>query len=349
LVNILIKSECDAIHRQCASGPESISNIFRNEIISPEAVPAGLFVRVLSDILHATIENRTDLSNAQNCVAALHGNRIHILSSILLVCSDPSSNMFCDPRPALTEAWLIAITHLIAATKTSSAVAVGIVAEIFCDTALAVFALLLYPTVGKRKDDRWADPGQSLDGPQSLALTDFLAAFFSLGPDMLQRVASNLAEQVPVVIAAERHSFDSLTKGAAIAGATLFRAVQGGLPPWAVESVPDVFSNFYLSFNRSPEGFGRIIRLSMTIRLDPTAPKFGGVEPGGLLSGPCFDALSTEDIDHFVEDAMNMCRDDDNSSWRRFKVAVKRICGGKKKDTDFQLKPAYTRWDFDRM
>jgi hypothetical protein len=87
----------------------------------------------------------------------------------------------------------------------------------------------------------------------------------------------------------------------------------------------------------------------MSLRLDPSVQQFGGVKPGKLLAGPFFENLPTQAVDRFVEEAIALCRSDNASSWRRFKVAVKQICGGKKKDTDFQLKPSYTRWDFDRI
>jgi hypothetical protein len=349
MISILIESECEAIHRQCASGPRSTSNIFHDEIVSPDVVPAGVFVRVLSDILEAANESCTNVSVVQNCVATIHKNRSVVLSTILLPCADPSSNAFCDPRPSLTEAWLVALTHFIDASKRSAAVASDIFVETVCDTAAAVFALLLYPSVGRTQDDRSADPGQSLDGPQSLALTDFLPEFFSLGPEVLQRVTGTLSKHMAVAFGTEGQELDEWTRGRAIVGAAIFRASQGALPPWTVESIPELYSTLYLSLDRSPEAFGRTLRASMSLRLDPSAPQFGGVMPGNLLAGPYFDTLSTSSVDRFVEEAMALSRSNDTSSWRRFKVAVKQICGGKKKDTDFQLKPSYTRWDFDRL
>jgi hypothetical protein len=139
------------------------------------------------------------------------------------------------------------------------------------------------------------------------------------------------------------------TKGVAIVGAALFRASQGGLPPWAVESIPEIYSAFYRSMDRQPVRFEQMLLLSMKVRLAATAPQYGGVKPGCRLSGRYFESFSETATQRFVQDAMILCRQDDAQSWRRLKLVIKLACGGKKKDTDFQLKPAYTRWDFDRI
>jgi hypothetical protein len=45
-----------------------------------------------------------------------------------------------------------------------------------------------------------------------------------------------------------------------------------------------------------------------------------------------------------------LAKEDSIASWKRLKVIIKQACGGKKKDTDFNQRPALTRWDtLDRL
>lgn len=303
-------------------------------------------MRVVGEVLKRASDEGMPLDDLHNTLALIVSIKAQVLSLVLSHCSDPVMGSFCDPRPAIAEAWLLLASALISVAKRDSATSADGVAGVLCDTAVAVITLLLYPSVGKTHEERMNDPGLSLDGPHSLAIADFLTNLFELGPTMVQRVADTLENSVPV---AKNHACGVTSIGAAIIGAALFRATQGGLPPWAVESIPEVYSAFFASMGRYPQRFAETMRLSMAIRLDSSAAQFGGVKPGCLLSGPLFELLSSELADRFVEDAANLSRNDDAASWRRFKVAVKQVCGGKKKDADFHLKPSYTRWEFDRI
>ena len=58
--------------------------------------------------------------------------------------------------------------------------------SLLVETCTTVVTLLFMPTMGRSQAERLQDDYcMSLDGPQSLALTSFLAAFFSLGPGKL--------------------------------------------------------------------------------------------------------------------------------------------------------------------
>jgi hypothetical protein len=346
VLQIIIESECEAVRRQCSSGPQSGSNIFCDDVVSSENVPGGVFVRVLGEVIQRANDGGVSLGCLHSTLATIVSIKAPVLSVVLSKCPDPVTGAFCDPRPALTEAWLLLVSELICAAKQNSTTAVDGVADVICDTAVAVVTLLLFPSVGKTQEERMNDPGLSLDGPHSLAIAEFLSRFFGLGPTLVQRVADYLESSVPTV---KSHESGRSSIGTAIIGAALFRASQGGLPPWAVESVPEVYSAFFVSMGRDPQRFGETMRMSMAIRLDSSAVQFRGVKPGCLLSGPLFEPLSTELAGRFVEDAANLARADDAASWRRFKVAVKQVCGGKKKDAEFHLKPSYTRWEFDRI
>lgn len=101
ITQALIKAECEAIHHQCAAGPEHGSSLFHDEIVSPDSIPAGLFVRTLREVLEASRRHGVPLDALQQCITTLHSSRNFVLSSILLTCSDPQTGAFCDPRPTL--------------------------------------------------------------------------------------------------------------------------------------------------------------------------------------------------------------------------------------------------------
>jgi len=195
--------------------------------------------------------------------------------------------------------------------------------------------LLLFPTV-KNNVKGIVDIGMSLDGPHMLALMDFLESSFALGPIMLQTIASHLEKTFGI-------------SGIPIIGAALFRGGSGGLPPWAVECIPNVFSALFGAFGKDPNNFGKMLVDSMEITLHVNAARFGGVLPGSLFAGPLFKKLSEKTKQEFVQKSLELCAKDTGDAWRRFKVILKQLCGGKKKDSGFNLKPSYTNWECDRI
>ena len=64
-----------------------------------------------------------------------------------------------------------------------------------------------------------------------------------------------------------------------------------------------------------------------------------------LLSGKFFERMSDAAKTNFLDQARALSEEDTTASWRRLKTLIKQACGGKKKDTDFNQKPALTRWD----
>lgn len=38
----------------------------------------------------------------------------------------------------------------------------------------------------------------------------------------------------------------------------------------------------------------------------------------------------------------------DGNKWRMMKAMAKRLCDGKKKETDYSQQPQFTKWEFDR-
>jgi len=344
IIRVLIRAECEAIHYQCLCGPNSGSSLFHEDVVSPDCVPAGLFVQVITCALEKCHLARS-LEDLQQCLTTLHESRSFVLPSLLLSCSDPLTGAFVDPRPTLAETWFFSMVHTarLASMGTSSVT----IDDLLTDTMSVVFMLLLYPILGKTVEERASAPGFNFDGPQSLALTDLLAVFFRLGPSLLERVSGRILEQVPVDFGSAQ---DSSLQGVGIIGAALFRASQGGLPPWAIESLPDIYSGLYIALNRDCDRFAQVLHLSMHTRLSLTAAQgVGSVRPGELISGPHFETLSEDAKRKFELEARDCSSNDNTASWRRLKVLIKQVCGGKKKETDFGQKPSLTTWEFDRL
>lgn len=340
----MVESECLAIRRQCDAGPASSSSLFNDDVVSADGFPAGVFVRAVGDVVHEQKSERAPLEAMCTSVETLQAMSASVLASVCLRC--PVSSAFADPRPAMLEAWLSVMVELMDEATMLVSATVG---EVLLETFGAVVNLLFFPQLGKTAQDRACEPGLSFDGPQSLAITDFLGSFFALGPSLLEKAAL-MTERSTVVDFGNVRCDDRRLCGVAIIGAGLFRAVQGGLPPWAVESIPEIYSALYNAMGKDPIVFGHCLQLAIAARLSPNEVEpLGGVAPGERLSGRIFDGFSTKAIETFLQQAVQICRKDDASSWRRLKVLIKTLCGGKKKDTDFGQKPPQTKWDFDRM
>jgi len=84
--------------------------------------------------------------------------------------------------------------------------------------------------------------------------------------------------------------------------------------------------------------------MSINVRLVENQT-FGGVQASCLLSGRFFESMSDKARETFVSQAVIYAKSDTASSWRQLKSLIKKECGGKKKDTDFKQKPAFTKWD----
>jgi hypothetical protein len=82
----------------------------------------------------------------------------------------------------------------------------------------------------------------------------------------------------------------------------------------------------------------------MSLRLDEQE-QFGSVLGGTLISGKYFENMSDNAKATFLSEARDLARANTATSWKRFKSLIKQVCGGKKKETDFNQRPALTRWD----
>jgi hypothetical protein len=129
--------------------------------------------------------------------------------------------------------------------------------------------------------------------------------------------------------------------------AALFRAMQGSLPPWTVESIPQIFSALYGAVGKDAQLFVHVLGLAMQVRL--RVSHYGGLVAGQLLSGGQFEGASEAFCQIFLAQVAEICQTDTAGGWKKMKHVVKSACGGKKKETDYKQKPSPTRWEFDRF
>ncbi len=349
ILTSLITSECEAATIQCSAGPTSTSRIFHEDVISEENIPPGLFIRVLVETLDNALSMKIPMVHMKNVLQILYTTRHSVIRTLLSECPNPvQKGSFYDPRPVITETWFLCMNRM-AAVAASQGVANGegaigaevasVSKQLLVETFVAAISLLFYPSLEKTQQKRANDPGMCLDGPQGLVMMDFFVTFFDLGASMIQAGARELASVIPV-----NNENDPDTAGMAIIGAALFRGSQGGLPPWAVESVPSVYSALFKALNKNVDSFGQLFEISMSIRLLDNR-RFGSVEGGSLLSGRFFEKMNDKAKIKFIEQSKDNARIDTTASWRRLKTLIKQACGGKKKDTDFKQRPALTAWD----
>ena len=280
MLRACISAECEAMHRYQRP---SLNPVFNDHLGSSDAVPAGLFVRLVGQsVVGESNEIRP------NMVRVLAESKGLVIGAITSTFPDPSSAAVCDPRATLAEAWFQAMIELSMAVVPRSPVE-----SLLVDTGVAAVSLLFYPSMGKTEAERKPSLGLSLDGPHSLMLTGFLARLFALGSGPLEATARRLSGMIPVEHAENSNvSNDGTIQSLSIVGAALFRGAQFSLPPWAVESFPEVYSCLFFALGRDPGLFGTVLRLSMDVRLSRTAVGFGSVKPCQLLSGPLFEGIS---------------------------------------------------------
>lgn len=338
------RSECEAIRLQCQAGPIASSSIFNDELVSVDKIPAGLFIRVVEEFL--TQREAQNVETVYNCVKILHKSKAAVLPTLFSQCPDPDN--FSDPRPTLCEAWLLATSALARELQDIQINDEQVVQSLLADSCTAVITMLFQPVLNKSRKIRGQSLFMCMEGAQTLAANEFLASFFSLGPVLLQCVGQQLLQQIPVDTGkANTYSTESSLHGVAIIGAALFRATSGGLPPWFVESIPEVYAAFFTALNKDVNVFGHMLQLAMEIQ---SLTSFGSVVAGSRLAGPVLDGTTTAGKQAFLQEAVELAKQDNNASWKRMKVILKKISGGKKIGTDFAQKASPTKWDeFDRL
>mmetsp|Transcript_63194 Transcript_63194/g.186778 ORF Transcript_63194/g.186778 Transcript_63194/m.186778 type:complete len:376 (-) Transcript_63194:150-1277(-) len=359
-ISALNQAECKAIILQCNAGRESSSSIFHDSIVGEDVLPAGGFVVVVSKVLDSVLAaakagrlTEQQLSDeSHSCIQALGSSMNSVFSA--MATPSPEAVAHIDPRPTLAEAWYLAMKSL--ASLFSAAPQAMYNSEATKQLAVESFVLFIRFLLsreieeGGRKSVHAA--GMSLDGPQTLSMLDFMDLMLSFGPKILELtplyLQKDIAVDSPQIRQVNATPLPPALIGGAIIASALFRGSSGVLPPWAVEGYPRLFSSFFVACGKSPDFFCQVLCLACDLHL-ANSQAFGGLHPGQKLAGRYFDNLSLVARESFISQSREICNRDNEPSWRRFKVAVKQACGGKKKASGFNQKPAVTVWECDRV
>jgi hypothetical protein len=369
MIIALNHAECEALNIQCEGGLATMSSIFHESVIGEESIPAGAFVMVLGEILarmskkskKCKVTSEQEIEYFQGCVLALHGSKDAVLRSIMHPCPEPELHGGdIDPRPTLAEAWYFSLQSLAlisfpqTVTETSSKLRENqLVKELIQDSISAAVLIMFMPPIDKEKSPRAEMVGMSLDGPHTLALLSFLEVALQSGPQYFMATG----QQLETKMALDNQSLSSAgtmgstsLAGCSIVAAGFIRATSGSLPPWAVESVPELFSGLFAACGHDCDFFFHILSISVNMRFASThGGGYGSLRVGEKLSGRYFQKMSDTAQAQFLESAKEACTENDTTTWRRFKTILKKACGGKKKGSGFSLKPTKTTWDCDRL
>lgn len=335
VVTAWITAECEAISTQSNAGPSMSTCVFVEGIICEDMLQAGAFVKNLGNILDRSHDSSSSpISPVQlpNVVHVLQQICSPVLCTLLHECPEWSHANAIDPRNCLCEAWFLTMDALVSILPRLDPSLHGVVGQLLADTCSASTLLMLYPNLNEHQNN----PGMSMDGYHTLVMLDVLKACYSLGIDMLHIVAIQVANQIVV-----EHDDELSTTlngiGIGIIGASLFRATSGGLPPWAVDHIPQAFEGLFVAHKCNIAAFSIFLQTSMAVRRATSRE---------LLAGRFIDAMSVSVKSMFIESSLEEIS---TGNWRRFKVIFKKACGGKKKLSGFNLKPSPTNWECDRV
>ena len=371
--------ECENAIRQCSQGPNSTSSIFNDEVIGENILPAGAFIIVISEALNKIRDSSrgkkpdSEKQNAvvlwsQDSIMCLHQSREIIFSTLMILDAEPVRGCYIDPRPTMTEAWYICMHSLISLCYGEDAVAPSLltsdsVSELLSDSCCVGILILLFKRIHKMDNRKLSstDGGMMMDGPHTLALIQFLESTLLMGPNFLNAVGSKIVSKLNLQLNLDVPDsiYNNMNKkhleqlspaeiGGAVVGASLLRATSGGLPPWAVEAVPKLFSALFVGVGENADAFAFVMACALEITLKQECG-FGGVRPGEKLAGRYVNNLGWKAKSAFLTKVQEAGNENNGNGWRKLKVALKAACGGKKKMSGFNLKPAYSCWECDRV
>jgi len=343
----LIKAECEAAAAQCGQGPESGSNLFIEDIVGEEKIHTGAYVILIGECLkhlssskHMTVEDQVE--SCRRCVQVLKHCAPDVASVLLHV--SPEATVHVDPRVTLAEAWFSTMKTLASVCRHSEQIISSLAAEnvqtLFGESlSLAMLFIFMKDIGGKKRPAPDVQRGMSSDGPQTLAISDFIAEAMLLGPSILAGSISALSAHIQLNCGNE---VPAEVLGAAAISASILRAISGATPPWVVEDTPVLFKSMYVALGSNPDLF--IQTLGVSTKLE-TMTAVGGLRAGEKLSGRYLDA-SDSHINSFLSKASETVAKND---WKKMKVVLKSATGGKKKESGFNLKPHYCNWECERV
>ena len=297
-LSALLNAEICAALLQCNQGPLSGSNIFIDHVIGEEMLNAGAYLIVVRESLcriastfDPSLENR--MIGFQQCLIIL-SNSVSSITQLLLSQS-PEATLHTDPRPTIAEAWFQTIASLISVCNTDKfkhCDTSDSIEEIIGASLFICVALILTKDLGNKvSPPPEIQRGMSLDGPQTLAMMEFMSDAILLGPGILVSTSRIFASQFKF----EQYAQDA-NLGGSIVAAGLLRAASGALPPWAVELTPIIFRSLFEAFGGDCDNFIRSLELSTKLE-----------SSGEVFAGRYFENVSSVHISSFLSKTREAC------------------------------------------
>ena len=330
-------AECEAVVSHSLRQEQPfVSSIFHSLVVSDEVVPAGAFLVVIRDAIEKTMVRAKELNIDQvaqaisDCISVL----LECLQPVLVAlksCCHTTKISWEDPRSSITEAWFLTMKSLLVAYKTLPLQNTEELQNLVGQSTSLMVHLVMNTRVEKEyvTEDR-SDGFMSVDGPQSLALVEFIELALTangLGTTIFALTGTIFQQEINL----DYDSLDTDCNAVLVAGsvisATLLRAASGGLPPWTIEYVPDVFKSLFEA-SGGIDSFYNVLQAGADLKLSQTSNSmYGYVSPGHKLAGYFFDNMKPKAREEFLQKTMEICAKDDCNKWRSFKVILKANCG----------------------
>ncbi len=330
-------AECDSVIAHSALKEQHHSSaIFHSLVVSDEVIPAGAFLIAIRDVIDKIITGTEQWNNDQiilviaSCTSALWECHQYIFSALKSCCAKTNWE---DPRPTIAEAWFFSMNSLIIAYKKY----ILPDSEQFQHLVAQSMALCIHLIMSTRVDKEYpvtdrTDGFMSVDGPQSLALVEFIEQVLTakgIGAPIFTLTGTIFQDEMKVdQESLGGRQFDTSLIGGALISATIFRGCSGGLPPWAIENIPGLLRSMHEACGGNDDSFCYALQAGgdMRLRVEPGAA-FLDIAPGKKPAGWFFDHMKPKARDEFLQKVREICHKKDNNQWRLLKVLLKANCG----------------------
>jgi len=335
----LIIAECKCV--MCLNPLSYFDALFGENMI-----PFGAFANVLGEFLACSEKEiklgRRSISDTvvpfTYVVAVLHDSFPFISQVVTLQQGEERK----DPRPFIFEAWCICMRNLSALNHCCRELIDELLSQSIC---LGLHLILCNP-LNKKRSSSSHRGGMSLDGPHVLAMLEFMEG--TLNSTILANVGMTLASRIKLNSGLNLGTPTEIEcVGGALILAAIFRMVSGALPPYVVENVPGLLCSLFAACHNNTATFCKVFHLAFEAKF--AGDEYSGIDSNENIGGPFIENISESTKSLMISQAKGAATRNDVEGWRRMKVIVKQVCGGKKKATGFSLKPPFSTWDCDRL
>jgi len=344
----LIEAECNAIAFHLHDTTEKLSPLLLIDLSSEDVIfPCGAFLRVLADYIQMI---STRVMNDSSCLDEILNN---VSSSLLVLTAvekpvhtclgtiHTESIRYIDPRPTVAECWFQTLSNILTLmdkTKTSPRRFEHLEQVLFLAVKLSVQIMFFHEIDESSINHQNSHVGMSVDGPQTFAMMKFLSYCFKIvGMNTFKFIALQFQSIIQLDVT---HDISENHFGGTIICGALFRAFSGSLPPWIIETAPELYFSIYQACGADLDFFHSIMVMGSVVRIRGTSSVFSHIRVGEKLGGCLVQSQQIQQLRSFLKI---------DADWKQLKSAIKAACGGKKKTSSFANKPTSTTWQFDRI